>query len=74
MSAFRLGVSIDMWLCSQDSSYYDIIGVKPGSLPADIKKAYYKAALQVHPETCLYKRSFRVEAVAVWTTRLGTPK
>jgi len=33
-----------------DSSYYDIIGVKPGSLPADIKKAYYKAALQVHPD------------------------
>ncbi|CAJ1355183.1 unnamed protein product [Effrenium voratum] len=33
-----------------DSSYYDILGVKPGSLPADIRKAYYKAALQVHPD------------------------
>ena len=38
-------------LASEDSSYYDIIGIKPGSLPADIKKAYYKAALQVHPAT-----------------------
>lgn len=33
-----------------DSSYYDILGVKPGSLPQEIKKAYYKAALQVHPD------------------------
>eukprot|EP00913_Durusdinium_trenchii_P025703 g24121.t2 len=33
-----------------DSSYYDLLGVKPGSLPREIQKAYYKAALQVHPD------------------------
>jgi len=33
-----------------DTSFYDIIGVKPNATPADIKKNYYKAALKLHPD------------------------
>eukprot|EP00440_Ansanella_granifera_P056650 gb/GFBE01061403.1/.p1 GENE.gb/GFBE01061403.1/~~gb/GFBE01061403.1/.p1 ORF type:complete len:895 (+),score=210.96 gb/GFBE01061403.1/:1-2685(+) len=33
-----------------DTSFYDIIGVKPNASPADIKKNYYKAALKLHPD------------------------
>lgn len=33
-----------------DMAYYDMVGVAPSASAADIKRAYYKAALRVHPD------------------------
>lgn len=33
-----------------DSTLYDILGVKPTSSDAEIKKAYYKLAKENHPD------------------------
>lgn len=33
-----------------DTSYYDLLGVQPNASPSAIKKAYYMAAMQSHPD------------------------
>lgn len=33
-----------------DTVFYDVIGVKPSASAVDVKQAYYKAALRVHPD------------------------
>jgi len=33
-----------------DTQYYDLMGVSPQGSASDIKRAYYKAALRVHPD------------------------
>jgi len=33
-----------------DTSFYDILEVKPNASPAEIKKNYYKVALKLHPD------------------------
>lgn len=35
-----------------DTSYYDILGVKPDATDIEIKKAYRRAAITHHPGTC----------------------
>lgn len=33
-----------------DTTFYDVIGVSPSATPVEVKQAYFKAALRVHPD------------------------
>ena len=34
----------------EDTSFYDMLGVQPDALPGDIKRAYMKLAMKMHPD------------------------
>jgi len=36
----------------QDTELYDVLGVTPDATAAEIKKAYYKRAMETHPDKC----------------------